>query len=953
MCHIEKRKDRSKQALIEVLTPLILLVLTGCGGVLPVRGEKIQSLETRQLGKKTVLPEDSVVRVAATKSEIRKRYQRFLEKHENPASPLRAPALKRLGDLYMGEARERFLEEMAGYELQPEGPPPVVDYRQAMEPYRELLRDYPDYRQNDQVLYALSRAYAETGNRAQALPLLERLVKKYPDSPHRLEAYFRLGEYYFDRRDYESAAKAYAHAASWEDPYFQDKARYKLGWTFFKLKKYTEAVYQFLNVIDQKTAEMTVFSPEEGSLVWEALTYVANSFRHLGGASAAVDYFQKNGARRYENTLYLMMGNHYMVEGTVHLGIETYNAFIAAHPTDPMNPFFATYVIEAFQKLGDRTSAEAARIRLVQDYAAKSHWYKKNDDAVRARSRPLIQSELHRLALSVHASAQANEEAADYQNAARWYRQYLSEFPDAEAAREIHFLLGETLMSLHAYADAGDAYETAAYGQSEDKPDRKAAYAAVVAYEKVKTPAGKTQFIALSDRFVNAFPKDPQAPTVLINAAEFLFTKADYRAAVQRLEKFLLAYPQHPTASIARTKTAHSHMKAGDFAKARIAYREALLHLPKANKEERKKLSELLAAAIYKTAILQKEKGKIESAAGLFQDVSKSVSWSDLAPEALFEAGLLYEQLKQPETAIQVYRKISQNYEKSTHAVEAALRAGLLYEKSGKRLQSAAMFVFAAKRSTDEQQAQNLLWRAALHYEKLENWDKVVTTFLIFIQRFPKHDDVPEGLFKMAEARQKQGRLPAAAKLYQAVITRGEKNIFTAKSRFWQAERSFNSFKSIALKAPLAKKLKQKTKALKEVVSLYSKSLKTGHASVAAASAHRLGEVFEHFQTALLHAEQPKNLSEEQLEEYRFQLEEKAYPFEEKAIKAYESNVHRAQKNAALYNAWVRKSYGRLADLRPVRYRRTERTEQIVSSFNGNLQMNASDFFNKTLVQAK
>jgi len=825
---------------------------------------------------------------------------------------------------------------MEAYEIDPAGPPPVVDYQEAIETYTALLRDHHDYRENDQVLYALSRAYDETGERDQALPLLEWLVKEFPRSPHRLEAAFRLGEYYFDKHEFEKAAAAYADAASWEDPFFQDKALYKLGWTYFNLKRYPEAIERFLAVVDQKTAQMSRFEPEEGSLVWEALTYVSTAFRRLGGPSAVTQHFQSIGPRPYEKDLYLMMGNHYMVEGAAEAGIETYRSFIAAHPLDPMAPFFASYVIESLKKQGQQVEAEAARVRLVQDYASNSVWFKANEAADRARSRKLIKTELHRLALASHAQAQESKDATDYRSTAAWYRQFLSEFPESKEWAEIQYLLGETLMSLSAYAEAGRAFEAAAYAdEDEDQaPDRKAAYAAVVAFEKVKTPEGEKRFAAISKRFAGDFPKDAQAPVVLFKLAEFFFAKTVYTEAAAVLGDFLTRYPKHKNVPAARKLSAHSYMKAGDFKKARLAYAEALSHLPKKNKKDRESFSDLMATAIYKEAETAREKEAFQEAAHLFQSVAREVPQNELAPEALFEAALIYEKLEQPREAIRVYRKLSQVYAQSPLAEKSYVHAGLLYEQLGEGLQAAAVFAVAAKSTKDEAQAQKLLWNAALHYEKEESWDKVIATFLNFVQRFPKHVDATEALFKMAKAREKQGRKKAAAKLYQAVIDKGPKTLFAAKARFEQAERVFSGFKAIRLKAPFAKNFKKKTKALKNVVDLYTRAVQSGHAEVVTVSAFRLGETFEHFKSAILEAERPKNLDADQLEEYAFQLEERAYPFEEKAIKAYESNVRRAQQSVGLYNEWVKKSFDRLATLRPSLYRRKERGERIVSNID-------------------
>lgn len=924
---------------ISCLIFVSFLAVSGCAGrarMVPPEAVSETNFAVREevLKKEMVLLREEPV--VSKKGEALKGYEAFLSRHPDPSSPGRSPALKRLGDLYLKEGYAQFLRDMVAYETAPTGPPPVVDYQQAIEVYKELLRDHPDYPENDQVLYALSRAYAEMGESAQSLPLLSALVKEYPESPHRLEAYFRLGESYFDRGEYEKAVAAYREAATWEDPFFQDKATYKLAWAYFNLQAFPEAIDRFLSVIDQKTGEMDVFSPEEGSLVWEALTYVATAFRRLGGASAVSAYFKERGPRPYEKDLYLMMGNQDMVEGKPERGIETYRAFIETHPLDPMAPFFASYVMEALKKQGDQAGAEAARTALVRDYGSNSAWYQGNDQTAQERSRPLIRSELHHLAFSAHARAQKYEKEEDYRAAANGYRQFLAEFPEDQARPDIQFLLGETLMALNAPAEAGAAFEIAAYGDedAEKNTNRKAAYAAVVAYEKVKTPEGEERFVEVSLRFARTFPKDKQAPIILFKVAELLFSKEVFTETAAVLTDFLTGYPNHKNAAAARKLSAHSYMKAGDFKQARIAYGAALAQLPEKNAADRKSFLDLMATAIYKEAEREKGNGAFEKAAQLFQEVSRDVPENDLAPIALFEAALLYEKLEQPREAIQIYHKLLKNDAAGTLAEHSFVRAGLLYEQLGERLQAAALFTAAAKSMKDEDQAQKLLWNAALHYENEVQWEKAIDAFSSFVQRFPAHADAPEALFKMAAAREQQGKGAQALKLYQAVIEKAPQGLFAAQARFEQAEHAFSGFKAIPLNVPLEKSFKKKTRALKEVVDLYTKAIQSGHVTVVSVSAFRLGEVFEHFKSTLLNAERPKELNKEQMEEYLFQLEEKAYPFEEKAVKAYESNVRRVQQSTGLYDEWVKKSYDRLALLRPSFYRREERTERVVSQMD-------------------
>ena len=80
---------------------------------------------------------------------------------------------------------------------------------------------------------------------------------------------------------------------------------------------------------------------------------------------------------------------------------------------------------------------------------------------------------------------------------------------------------------------------------------------------------------------------------------------------------------------------------------------------------------------------------------------------------------------------------------------------------------------------------------------------------------------------------------------------------------------------------------------------------------------------------ALLDSERPKGLDELELEEYQFLLEDQAYPFEEAAIDIHMKNINRTQDG--LYDEWIKRSYGVMADLLPTQYRRDERALNYVS----------------------
>ncbi len=67
-------------------------------------------------------------------------------------------------------------------------------WRAAILRYEGILADYPDYDDLDEVLFRLSECLDAAGRRAEALPLLDRLLGEYPKSPFAADAQKLMGE---------------------------------------------------------------------------------------------------------------------------------------------------------------------------------------------------------------------------------------------------------------------------------------------------------------------------------------------------------------------------------------------------------------------------------------------------------------------------------------------------------------------------------------------------------------------------------------------------------------------------------------------------------------------------------------------------------------------------------------------------------------------------------------
>ena len=163
----------------------------------------------------------------------------------NTDPKLRAEAMRRLGDLNQesgqldGCDRSHRQVDLKGAE--------------AIRLYTLLLKAYPDYARNDQVLYQLARAYEATGQPDQALATLDQLIAPLPATPQIDEVQFRRGELLFSGEGYRRAADGLCgrHRAGRRPQPSTSRALYKHGWSLFKQSMNEESLPSFGGVLDQ------------------------------------------------------------------------------------------------------------------------------------------------------------------------------------------------------------------------------------------------------------------------------------------------------------------------------------------------------------------------------------------------------------------------------------------------------------------------------------------------------------------------------------------------------------------------------------------------------------------------------------------------------------------------------------------------------------------------------
>ena len=833
----------------------------------------------------------------------------------------------------------------------------VAGAMEAIELYKGLLEKYPLYDRNDQVMYQLSRAYEETGQIEKAIETLNVLAVKYPDSRHIDEAQFRRAEYFFSRKRYLDAEEAYQVVLNiGKGSAFYELALYKQGWAFFKQELYEEALTDYIGMLDHKIYEGYDLAQTDNKIEKKRIddTYrvISLSFSYLGGAEAIVEFFDKAGPREYEASIYSHLGEHFLEKRRYNDAAVTYNSFVERNPLHRDSPYFNIRVIEIYLKGGFPKLVIEAKKDFSTIYGVNATYWQFFDIKEFPVVLTFLKSNLSDLANHYHALYQdkrlIKQKQENYKEAIRWYREFLASFPEDALAPGLNFQLAGLMLENKDYRSAALEYERTAYNFPAHEKSAEAGYAAVYAYREYLKVAQssdrvivKREIIRSSLKFAETFPTHPNAAVVLAAAADDLYELKDYPLAVKTGKQLIATYPNAEPKLVrsAWLVVAHASFDLTNYTEAEAAYTQVLV-MTDAKDESRKKLTENLAASIYKQGEQASKLEKHREAANHFLRIATVTPTAQIRPNAEYDAAASLIILKDWPLAAQVLEGFRKNYPKHKLQPDITKKLAIVYKEDGKLMQAAAEFERIETETTDEELKREALLQSAELYESAKSNKDALRVYQRYVDAFPRPVELAlETRNKIANIYKATGDDRKYREQLTAIVSADEKagqqrtdrtRFLAANAGLVLAESSLDAFYAVKLVKPFKKNLDKKNKRMKAAIDTYGKLVDYQVGDVTAAATFQLAEIYFHFSRALMDSERPDNLSELELEQYNLVLEEQAYPFEEKAIAVHEKNMELL--SVGIYNEWIDKSIEKLAVLLPARYAKPEEVNTFVES---------------------
>src|SRR5256884_223892 len=706
-------------------------------------------------------------------------YRRFLEL-QNTEPKLRAEALRRLGDLNLDAGEmQRLEQEVTAVDLQG---------AEAIKLYTTLLKAFPDYARDDQVLYQLARAYETTGQSGQALGTLDRIVQRYPQSPQLDEVQFRRGELLFSDKRYADAERAYAAVIGrGAGSAFFQQSLYKRGWSLFKQSLALESLPSFGGVLDQelgsgrgKSVRLENLKRADRELVEDTLRVMSITFSYNDGAASLEQYMHQHGERPYAWLLYSRLGNLYVDKQRYQDAANVYRAYVARDPYSDHAPDLDMAAIEAYGKGGFSQLVFDGKHEFVEHYNFDSPYWKPRSRADNPRVVQELKTNLKDVATYFHASAQKSKRVADYQEAARWYRDYLQSFPEDADSAATDYLLAEALFESNQYADAAAEYEHTAYGYPRNDKSATAAYAALVSYQKgeeglsgADKDAWHKRAMDAGVRFAQSFPEHPDSAGVLTRAAEEIFAAGDRPRAVSVSESILARQPPVDGAKqrIAWTIIAQARFDQGDYAKAEPAFLQARALAGKDDKL-RTDLTERLAASVYKEGEAKQKAGDAGGAVEDLLRVARVAPESKARVNAQYDAATGLLTLKQWDRAIGVLEDFRRQFPQHQLQPEVTRKLAVAYTEANRPREAAAEFerIAANPAETHAVQREALMQSADL-YAKAGNSGRAMSMLEKFVDTNPMPlGDAEEARQRLADYAAQRGDATGRDRWYQEII---------------------------------------------------------------------------------------------------------------------------------------------------------------------------------------
>ncbi len=889
----------------------------------------------------------------APKSEddIRKAYATYLE-HASKNDKSRVDALSRLATLEF-KLSEQILKNKNDQNSDAVEAADDSLYNAKLNRTIELLstalRDYPDDKDNDKKLYQLAKAYDQKSDFENTHATLSELAKKYPKSIYYTESQFRLAENAFSAKKYTLAEDKYTEViGSKTKSVFYEKSLYKRGWARFKQEFYFEAIDDFLHAVKLNNFnEFQKLGDTKKDLFNEYFRAIGLSFSYMGGADSLNNYFKGNSDFKHLYYIYAHLSNIYIKEERKNDAVIALQSFAKYNPDSDYVPEALLKIINIWKSGGFPSRMNAAFEKFYAIYQPGSQYWKKRKN-INQRIFKLVKNTLREHILTItanhHKEYLRTRKSSDYANASRWYENYLKHYSSYSQKDNIHYLYASLLAENKNYSKALKHYELAAYdSDSNIIIDKNSAYEGILLTSKLASSGENTslwnnKLIHFSTLYGQQYPNDKRTANIITHASELAYKNNMFKDAIM-LAELTTRNINHSMAIKINTIKAHSYFKLKQYEDSENTYQSILNDYDLVQKNDSSIINSL-AQAVYFQGKSAHEKNEINTAIRHYVRISEITPTLPIAATGMYNAISLTMEKELWDESIKYSKEFQRLFPNHKHSYDVTKTLSIAYLNSKQDIEAARELEKLADNKQNREYRLAALWKAGELYASNKDYSSAIRSFEKYAKNFRRpFPQYMESMFKLVTLYELNNN-PEKVNLWQNTIIQEDKktphSLGSERTRFiassaalYLARKSHNDFTKAKLILPLKKSLNKKKIAMQRAVNLYGRTSSYNVAETATEATHSIADIYNEFSISLLESERPKNLNNDELDQYQILLEDQAFPFEEKAIEFYEINLTYVKNG--VYDEWTKKSHAQLKKLFPVRYQRKPKLDGYIN----------------------
>lgn len=668
-------------------------------------------------------------------------------------SPQRLSLMERVLNLHMEQATYTRSEEERDYERKykawqaggRKGQEPRVDTSRSLGHWKaviaqssDILQEYPRSENADQITYNKAVALQYMGKEKDAARIYTQLIQKYPNSAIAGDAYASLGDYYFDRNDYNNAQTNFGKAMKYKRSKRYLWSVFKLGWCSYNLGDYKKSLVYWKQLVALAKGGG---SAGDMQLREEALRDMVYAFAELKLIDEAIAYYRANNGADYIGPFLTLLAQILADQGNYAQAIAVLKRFQNLAPHDPEGPNAQKEIVGLSAAMGNFPQVWVELENFAKNYGPNSEWARKNKKDLVLETQAIIKDQMIYYAAYTHQNAIKDDNRELNMQAKKGYLLFLKYHPKAAEVPGIKYYLADIEYYLKDYRSAGRYYlEIASLGK--DKA------------VKIDPKSGKPENMhkEVSIYMVNAFVKDfePEFKVLKKRKPDFGQPKpisARARNYIKACELYVGWYPDDAT----RVKScdvgiADIYYHSGQKDKAIRYVKNIAIKYPKSKegpaavgllipivKDDRK---ELLATADTFLKIPEYRNSKVGQD---LRNIQRGAEKEDIAKE------------KDTLKRAQKFEAQARKYPNDPEVDKLWYNAAVDYIKAGAIPQAIEAYLVIVNRFGDKPQAKESLLQVAQIYEKQLDYDKASDYFIEFTKKYPKEKETPGALSTACE----------------------------------------------------------------------------------------------------------------------------------------------------------------------------------------------------------